>query len=250
MTCQYITFVLLTAPSGIPLILTGSNSSSTSLYISWSLPNVQDRNGIILGYNISYTSGSIVNNTSTSETFINITGLMIYTQYDISVAAYTSVGTGPADYITVRTDSSGMSYLSIIMRFVFIFIVPSSPLNLNYMNITSTSVEVSWLQPSSFNGPNEGYVVMYTRLETDMTNSTARIYDTSVNITDLEIYEEYYIVVLAFTDKGSGTPSETLRIRTDEDCKNYNLLFLNIMLYIFVSSYLTKKFFFDCFFFN
>ena len=232
MICQYITFVLFTAPSGIPLNLTGSNSSSTSLYISWSLPNVQDRNGIILGYNISYTSGSIVNNTSTSETFINITGLMIYTQYDISVAAYTSVGTGPADYITVRTDSSGMSYLSIIMRFVFIFIVPSSPLNLNYMNITSTSVEVSWLQPSSFNGPNEGYVVMYTRLETDVTNSTARIYDTSVNITDLEIYEEYYIVVLAFTDKGSGTPSETLRIRTDEDCKYYNLLLCHIYKFL------------------
>ena len=106
MICQYITFVLFIAPSGIPLILTGSNSSSTSLYISWSLPNVQDRNGIILGYNISYTSGSIVNNTSTSETFINITGLMIYTQYNISVAAYTSAGTGPAVYITVRTDSA------------------------------------------------------------------------------------------------------------------------------------------------
>ena len=223
MSCQYITFVLFTAPSGIPLQLSGSNSSSTSLYITWSLPNAQDRNGIILGYNISYTSGSIVYNTNTSETFINITGLMIYTQYNVTVAAYTSAGTGPADYITVRTDSSGMSYLDIIMTSVVIFIVPSSPLNLSYMNITSTSIKVSWLQPSSFNGPNEGYVVMYTRLETNMTNITDRISDTSVNITGLEIYEEYDIVVLAFTDKGSGTPSETLRIRTDEDCKNYNL---------------------------
>ena len=106
---------LFTAPSGIPLQLSGSNSSSTSLYITWSLPNVQDRNGIILGYNISYTSGSIVYNNSTTETFINITGLMIYTQYNVSVAAYTSAGTGPADYITVRTDSSGMSYLDIII---------------------------------------------------------------------------------------------------------------------------------------
>ena len=85
------------------------------------------------------------------------------------------------------------------------------------MNITSTSIKVSWLQPSSFNGPNEGYVVMYTRLETNMTNITDRISDTSVIITGLEIYEEYDIVVLAFTDKGSGTPSETLTIRTDEE---------------------------------
>ena len=73
-----------------------------------------------------------------------------------------------------------------------------------------------------------------------MTNITDRISDTSAIITGLEIYEEYDIVVLAFTDKGSGTPSETLGIRTDEDCKNYNLLLSVIFINCFSLSSSTR----------
>ena len=73
-----------------------------------------------------------------------------------------------------------------------------------------------------------------------MTNITDRISDTSVNITGLEIYEEYDIVVLAFTDKGSGTPSEILRIRTEEDCENYNLLLSVIFINCFSLSSSTR----------
>lgn len=96
-------------PSSPPRELTGVNSSSSSLLITWSPPIQEDQNGIIQGYNISYfaaPNGSVTD-MSTSETTINITGLLFYTQYNVSVAAYTSVGTGPSDSTVVRTDSSG-----------------------------------------------------------------------------------------------------------------------------------------------
>ena len=87
------------------------NSSATSILVTWSPPLEDDQNGIILGYNITYfVVGDELNTTmSTSETttIINITGLAIYTEYNISVAAYTVIDTGPYDTVVTRTDSLG-----------------------------------------------------------------------------------------------------------------------------------------------
>ena len=98
-------------PSAPPENLTGMFSSATSLLISWFPPPEQDQNGDIMGYNISYfkvDNSDTVRYTSAEETMINITGLMVYTEYSVSVAAYTSLGTGPFDSIIERTDSSGI----------------------------------------------------------------------------------------------------------------------------------------------
>ena len=87
------------------------NSSATSILVTWFPPPADDQNGIILGYNITYFAiGDELSTTmSTSETAtsINITGLYIYTEYNISVAAYTIIDTGPYDTVVARTDSSG-----------------------------------------------------------------------------------------------------------------------------------------------
>jgi len=96
-------------PSAPPESLTGMFSSATSLLITWSLPPEQDQNGVILGYNISYfavDNSDNVTYTSTTETMINIIDLIVYTEYSVSVAAYTRIGTGPFDSIVERTDSA------------------------------------------------------------------------------------------------------------------------------------------------
>ena len=86
------------------------SSSATSILVAWSPPPEDDQNGIILGYNITYfvinDEISVVSR-SVASTSINIIDLSIYTEYNISVAAYTIIGTGPYDSILVRTDSSG-----------------------------------------------------------------------------------------------------------------------------------------------
>lgn len=89
------------------------------------------------------------------------------------------------------------------------------------MNISSTSVSVTWDPPNNFHGPNEGYQVTYTRLETGTLSTTDRVTDgTSVTITELERYEDYNVTVIAYSNQGSGPPSEGLAIRTAEDCKS------------------------------
>ena len=104
----------------------------------------------------------------------------------------------------------------------YLLIVPTAPQNVTYENTSSTTIRVSWTPPTDFNGPNEGYEVSYVRLETNVQNTTGRLTTTSVDIDNLEIYEEYNLTVAAFTDKGAGTSSEILSILTDEDCKFVN----------------------------
>ena len=104
----------------------------------------------------------------------------------------------------------------------YLLIVPTAPQSVTYENTSSTTIRVSWDPPTDFNGPNEGYEVSYVRLETNVQNTTGRLTTTSVDINNLEIYEEYNLTVVAFTDKGAGTSSEILLVLTDEDCKFVN----------------------------
>ncbi len=94
------------APRATPVNLSGMNTSSTSILISWEPLRVDDRNGVILGYNVTYmSSDNDLVHTTTIDTMISITGLLVYTNYTVSVAAYTSIGSGPFDSIVVTTDS-------------------------------------------------------------------------------------------------------------------------------------------------
>ena len=107
-------FFLTVAPSAAPANLTGVFASSTSLNITWSLPPVEDRNGEILGYSLSYFQVTMDFSVGTpseepviNDTMFLISGLEIYTEYNVSVAAFTAVGTGPFASVIARTDSSG-----------------------------------------------------------------------------------------------------------------------------------------------
>ena len=113
--------------------------------------------------------------------------------------------------------------------------VPEVPQNLMYRNLTSTSVEISWEPPSTFNGPNEGYNVTYNRIETNE-RKTVNVLSTSLNITALEIYEEYSVEVVALSDKGAGEATEIL-VLTDEDCKCGRIIEYILYYHFFVSTW-------------
>ncbi len=217
------------------------NTSSTSILLSWEPLPVDDRNGVILGYNVTYMSSDndLVDNT-TIDTMINITDLLVYTNYTISVAAYTSIGSGPFDSIVVITDSSGIMFIIIILyHYIYhSFTVPEAPQNVKSRNVTSTSVELTWDPPTTFNGPNEGYNVTYRRIENNETASI-RVMDTSVIITNLEIYEEYSVEIVAYSDKGAGEEI-TITVLTAEDCKRnifYTFVFFIVLSYLLFSTW-------------
>ena len=100
----------LIVPSAAPVDVTGMNMSSTSLRISWLPPPAEDQNGIITAYNITYTAAGgseMIDSTSGSVQLIELTGLLKFSTYNISVAASTSVGIGPSESVTVSTDTDG-----------------------------------------------------------------------------------------------------------------------------------------------
>ena len=73
----------------------------------WEPPRLEDQNGVIQGYNISYSVSDSEEETDfVSGTTIDLTGLQKFTFYNVSVQAFT-VGSGPTVSTVVRTDSDG-----------------------------------------------------------------------------------------------------------------------------------------------
>ena len=100
--------ILLTEPDGAPQNVTGQNTSSTSILVSWKAVQAELQNGIITGYNITYESQTENDNgvvlAGSNDRQANLTGLKEFVKYNISVVAFTVKGDGPPSVIVVRTD--------------------------------------------------------------------------------------------------------------------------------------------------
>ena len=87
---------------------------STSIHVSWNeVPNGY-KNGIIRGYKVHYTelqqnAPTGTENTPPFERSLSITGLKKFTQYNVTVLAYTSKGDGVTTSTIMMTDQDGMS---------------------------------------------------------------------------------------------------------------------------------------------
>ena len=102
-----LNFTQYTVPSGPPLNFVISVTSRT-LTLSWSPPLPSQRNGVIISYLITCSSGgSIINSTRTSSTSLTITGLQPFTNYICSVSAVTTVGDGPQTLVSGTSNEDG-----------------------------------------------------------------------------------------------------------------------------------------------
>lgn len=117
-------------------------------------------------------------------------------------------------------------FIAVIHVFIFCFSlpVPDGPVeNLVYENISSSSVNVSWLPPSQ---PN-GLVFFHVSLSL-LQLGTSKIlsfltYNTSIIFDNLEKYTDYILKITPTTEKGSSElHALSLHIRTDEDGKFKN----------------------------
>ena len=112
----------LVEPSASPANIQGHTTSSTSIWVDWDIVPVADQNGIVLTYTVTYmalpdkTPRSIV--LIAAITQANLTGLMKYRNYSITVFASTAKGDGNvSEPIIVITDED--SKFSIVLRFIF-----------------------------------------------------------------------------------------------------------------------------------
>ena len=86
--------------------MTGQNTRSTSISVSWEAVQADLRNGIITGYNITYNSQTENDNgfvpAGPNDRQANLTRLKEFVNYNISVVAATERGDGPLSIIVVR----------------------------------------------------------------------------------------------------------------------------------------------------
>jgi hypothetical protein len=78
--------------------------------VDWKEVVKREQNGIILGYYITYTKVLHLSKTIPipAATFdYEIPKLSVWTPYNVSVAAYTIVGSGPAASVQVSTEEGG-----------------------------------------------------------------------------------------------------------------------------------------------
>ena len=100
-------------PSSAPLNFTKTSQSSESgITLTWSPPPIEDQNGVIIGYLLKVTEGTMDNVYQLrlqSQTYQNNT-LLKFTEYTFAVAAMTAIGLGPfTDSIAVTTPEGGRS---------------------------------------------------------------------------------------------------------------------------------------------
>ena len=84
---------------------------------------------------------------------------------------------------------------------------------------------MTWDPPSQFNGIFQRYIIMITRQDdpqnsTNQTLDTANVNVTTFNVSNLQVYEAYTVVVYGETDAGAGLGSEPLYVLTDEGGKH------------------------------
>ena len=110
---MFIKSSLPTAPASPPQNVMAMVESSTTIRVTWEEVLVIDRNGEITVYEVQYEpletfGGQISTSTvNISMLFILLTDLQEFVDYNISVRAYTSAGSGPySDPVTERTDTA------------------------------------------------------------------------------------------------------------------------------------------------
>ena len=79
--------------------------------VSWDQVPCNGRNGPITGYYLTYTNISsntsyTVNITGGDNRMHNLTGLIPYTNYTVSIIPYTIDGLGPSEFMIQETDES------------------------------------------------------------------------------------------------------------------------------------------------
>ncbi|XP_029040610.1 protein sidekick isoform X3 [Osmia bicornis bicornis] len=185
-------------PTGEPQHLKAEPISSTEVQLRWKPPQANMQNGDLLGYKIFYLvtdSPQDLENKQEEEIEVvpasylthSLVFLDKYTEYRIQVLAFNPAGDGPrTPPITVRTKED----------------IPGPPYNLQFTEITMTSLRVSWEAPKLRNGQIVGYIVTYETAEQNDRFSKQvkqKVTETSLLIQPLEEEETYTFMVRAQT---------------------------------------------------
>ncbi|XP_008312564.1 protein sidekick-2 isoform X2 [Cynoglossus semilaevis] len=204
-------------PSAAPQNVIASGRTNQSIMIQWQPPPESHQNGILRGYMIRYRLTGLPvdyqhkNITSPDVTNLLLEDLIIWTNYEIEVAAYNGAGLGTFSHKVTEWTLQGVPTIA--------------PGNVQAESVNSTTIRFMWTAPNPqfINGINQGYKLMAWEpsREDQVTMVTVRPnFQDSVHVgyvTGLKKFTEYYTSVLCFTTPGDGPRSPPKALRTHED---------------------------------
>ncbi|KAM7035664.1 protein sidekick-2 [Acridotheres tristis] len=204
-------------PSAPPQNVIASGRTNQSIMIQWQPPPESHQNGLLKGYIIRYCLAGLPvgyqfkNITNAEVNNLLLEDLIIWTNYEIEVAAYNSAGLGVYSMKVTEWTLQG---------------VPTVPPgNVQAEATNSTTIRFTWNPPSPqfINGINQGYklIAWEPEHEDEPTVVTVRPnFQDSVHVgyvAGLRKFAEYFTSVLCFTTPGDGPRSPAQLVRTHED---------------------------------
>ncbi|KFO76339.1 Protein sidekick-2, partial [Cuculus canorus] len=204
-------------PSAPPQNVIASGRTNQSIMIQWQPPPPSHQNGVLKGDVIRYCLAGLPvgyqfkNITNADVNNLLLEDLIIWTNYEIEVAAYNSAGLGVYSMKVTEWTLQG---------------VPTVPPgNVQTEATNSTTIRFTWNPPSPqfINGINQGYklIAWEPEHEEEATVVTVRPnFQDSVHVgyvTGLRKFAEYFTSVLCFTTPGDGPRSPPQLVRTHED---------------------------------
>ncbi|KAM4674070.1 protein sidekick-2 [Amazona ochrocephala] len=204
-------------PSAPPQNVIASGRTNQSIMIQWQPPPESHQNGVLKGYIIRYCLAGLPvgyqfkNITNAEVNNLLLEDLIIWTNYEIEVAAYNSAGLGVYSMKVTEWTLQG---------------VPTVPPgNVQTEATNSTTIRFTWNPPSPqfINGINQGYKLIAWEPEHEeeaMVVTVRPNFQDSIHVgyvSGLRKFAEYFTSVLCFTTPGDGPRSPPQLVRTHED---------------------------------
>uniref|UniRef100_A0A8C8RVJ0 Sidekick cell adhesion molecule 2 n=1 Tax=Pelusios castaneus TaxID=367368 RepID=A0A8C8RVJ0_9SAUR len=204
-------------PQRPPQNVIASGRTNQSIMIQWQPPPENHQNGILKGYLIRFCLAGLPvgyqfkNITNADVNYLLLEDLIIWTNYEIEVAAYNSAGLGV--------------YSARVTEWTLQGVPTVPPGNVQAEATNATTIRFTWNPPSPqfINGINQGYklIAWEPEQEEEVTVVTVRPnFQDSIHvgyIWGLKKFTEYFTSVLCFTTPGDGPRSPPQLVRTHED---------------------------------
>ncbi|XP_037669666.1 protein sidekick-1 isoform X2 [Choloepus didactylus] len=203
-------------PSAPPKNIVASGRTNQSIMVQWQPPPETEHNGVLRGYVLRYRLAGLPgehqqrNITSPEVAYCLVTDLIIWTQYEIQVAAFNGAGLGVFSRAVAEYTLQG---------------VPTAPpQNVHAEAVDATTVRFLWSPPPQqfINGINQGYKLLAWPAAAPEAVTVATIAPDfhgvhHGSITNLKKFTAYFTSVLCFTTPGDGPQSAPQLVWTHED---------------------------------
>uniref|UniRef100_A0A3B4YMV0 Sidekick cell adhesion molecule 1 n=1 Tax=Seriola lalandi dorsalis TaxID=1841481 RepID=A0A3B4YMV0_SERLL len=205
------------APSAPPKNIVASGRTNQSIMVQWQPPPEPQLNGVLRGYVLRYRLAGLPGdyqekNISSPETnYCLLKDLIIWTQYQIQVAAFTGAGLGV--------------YSSPVTEYTLQGVPTAPPQEVEVVAINSTTIRFTWNPPPQqfINGINQGYKLLVWPEQSPEDIIIVTItpdYPGSRHtglVSGLKKFTWYFGATLCFTTPGDGPRSTPTLLQTHED---------------------------------